>query len=73
MAAQEPVAEYAVRDEDGDLWEWSCGCPRTFASVEELLAYCEISTEDTIVRRTVTATPWESFIPDLSQTRGTDG
>lgn len=65
MAGLEPVAEYAVRDEYGDLVEWSCGHPKTFGSVEELLAYCEIDAGDEIVRRMVTKTPWESVSPVL--------
>ncbi|MBB3752452.1 hypothetical protein FHT44_004964 [Mycolicibacterium sp. BK634] len=61
----EAKAQYAVRDEYG-LDEWSCGCPRFFSSVEELLDWGNLEPEDTIVRRYVTETPWEVVSVALS-------
>lgn len=33
------ATEYAIQYGDGDMWEWSCGCPRQFGSLSTALAY----------------------------------
>lgn len=50
--------EYAVRDEYGDLMEWSCGCPRVFSTAKQAEIYAAFAHEEHFVVRRV-ATDWE--------------
>lgn len=47
------MIEYAVRDEEGSLVEWACGCPKAFESIATLEAYVVIEETDTIMCREV--------------------
>lgn len=59
------TVEYTVLNEYGDPWDWSCGHPRVFNTVDALLAH-NIEASDTIVRRQA-ATEWEAFVPGLGK------
>lgn len=62
MTERELMFEFAVRDEYGDLMEWSCGCPRLFSTEKSAEIYADFAAEfadndRTVVRRYVTE--WE--------------